>query len=215
MATFEEFRRSKSFDAFVAVVGASIYGLSKYEEIKRNERNSLGASGGALLMLYAAGKTDSAYVPWAAVAWLASEFFLWPKLKKLPEHAAGANALHKFYGPGPLPRGQHRLCYPNVDIMNSIQDRTTCYPTSLDAQNKTNGFPFPTTAPGGQISGQGPAPRHVIISDDVAASPTPPVTSGYFAGDWSGDEYFVGAGPAAPNNDYSFTRRPGFNDKNY
>jgi hypothetical protein len=25
----------------------------------------------------------------------------------------------------------------------------------------------------------------------------------------------VGAGPAAPNSDYSFTRRPGFNDKNY
>lgn len=47
-------------------------------------------------------------------------------------------------------------------------------------------------------------------------SPTPlhpamPRT-GYMVG---GPPSIVGAGPAAPGSDYSFTRRPGFNDKNY
>jgi hypothetical protein len=72
------------------------------------------------------------------------------------------------------------------------------------------------------------AHEHVVLP----TPPSPIVTKGHFAGmprmmyhaddSGSGGESYVGAGPsivgagpAAPNNDYSFTRRPGFNDKNY
>jgi len=81
-------------------------------------------------------------------------------------------SLTRLYGPDQRtwPQGERKLCYPNVDIFNSIQDRTICYPTKVDADNKTNGFPFPTTAPGGQLRDQGPLPRWVIIPDGAAAA---------------------------------------------
>ena len=50
------------------------------------------------------------------------------------------------------PAGRHmRNCFANVDVFGAVQDRHTCYPTKLDANNLTNGFPYPTCLPGGQI----------------------------------------------------------------
>jgi hypothetical protein len=69
------------------------------------------------------------------------------------------------------------------------------------------------------------AHEHPLYS--LPTPPSPIVTKGHFAGmprmlyhanlsnGVGSEDFYVGAGPAAPNNDYSFTRRPGYNDKNY
>lgn len=118
-----------------------------------------------------------------------------PAPDTLPPTLADWHAAHAVGG-----HGRIRFCYPNVDVLGSIQDRTTCYPTKLDADNKTNGFPYPPTAPGGQISGQGGKPRRVLVSDEAA---TPVATSGYYVGAEDVME-FVGAavsdGVAAADN---------------
>ena len=44
-----------------------------------------------------------------------------------------------------------RDCFPNVDVFGAVQDRHTCYPTKIDANNLTHGFPYPSCLPGGQI----------------------------------------------------------------
>lgn len=58
----------------------------------------------------------------------------------------------------PAPTSGRHPCFANVDVFGNVQDRATCYPTKLDANNKTNGYAYPTTWPGGQIpwtGGQG------------------------------------------------------------
>jgi hypothetical protein len=87
-----------------------------------------------------------------------------------------------------------RNCFANVDVFGAVQDRHTCYPTKLDANNKTNGFPYPSCLPGGQIpDNQGgnniPVPVDACPEDQpsgTAASPGGPAATGWghYVGWW-------------------------------
>jgi hypothetical protein len=52
---------------------------------------------------------------------------------------------------GGRPGRQMKNCFANVDVFGAVQDRHTCYPTKADANNLTNGYPYPSCLPGGQI----------------------------------------------------------------
>lgn len=78
-----------------------------------------------------------------------------------------------------------RNCFANVDVFGAVQDRHTCYPTKADANNRTNGFPYPSCLPGGQIpDNQGgnniPVPVDACPEDQPAAGASPgPAATGW------------------------------------
>lgn len=86
-----------------------------------------------------------------------------------------------------------RNCFANVDVFGAVQDRHTCYPTKLDANNLTNGFPYPSCLPGGQIPDhQGgnniPVPVDACPGDQPAGAAPPggPAAAGWghYVGWW-------------------------------
>jgi hypothetical protein len=75
-----------------------------------------------------------------------------------------------------------RMCFANVDVFGNVQDRTTCYPTKIDANNKSNGYPYPPTNPGGQIPWQGGEGHwiHIPLDAPTTLPPAAKTATGYY-----------------------------------